>query len=94
MEATLTVFQGRRRHAESCSPYFSVFKACDLPRGLDSVGLVYLAIAVLGEPQLAVSYGGIGMSLVARDGARRRAVTAPMRYLHLPATTGEALWRA
>lgn len=47
MEGHAHCFQGRSHHAESCSPYFSVFEVCDLPRGLGSVGVVCLAIAVL-----------------------------------------------
>ncbi len=71
MEGHAHCFRGRSHHAESCSPYFSVFEVCDLPRGLDSGGVVYLAIAVLGEPQLAVSYGaGTLRNIAARkDGA-------------------------
>jgi hypothetical protein len=38
----------RSNHGKSCSPYFSIFKARDLHRGLDRAGVVRLAIAVLG----------------------------------------------
>jgi hypothetical protein len=41
--------QGRSRHAKSRSPYSAIFKARDLPRGLDRVGVVCLAITVLGK---------------------------------------------
>jgi hypothetical protein len=39
--------QGRSRHAKSRSPCSAISKACDIPRGLDRVGVVCLAIAVL-----------------------------------------------
>jgi hypothetical protein len=64
--------------------FYQYLKLLIFHRRVDRVGVVYLAIAVLGEPQLAVSDADLGMCLVAApDGARRRAVTAPMRLFHL-----------
>jgi hypothetical protein len=39
----------RSRHAKSRSPFISVLKTFDLPRGPDRVGVVCLAIIVLGN---------------------------------------------
>ena len=40
-------------HANSRSRYLSIFEACDLYRGLDRFGVVFLAIAALGRSRAA-----------------------------------------